>query len=122
MPTNFTASGEPNRSGPKGRVLILPILGTASYLLLTALSRSNLRFNMPFRVDQRSPAVRAELREMVTAVKALVALMTAYLSWSMINVALGKSEGLGRTFVPLLSVATFGIVFIYISRLRKFKQ
>lgn len=122
IPTHFNAAGVPDRSGPKERILILPVVATGTYLLLTAITQSNMTLNVPFRVDQQSPRVRGQLREMLTAIKAVVAVMMAYVSFVTIGVALGKRAGLGGAFVPAVIAATSGVVLIYLFRLRRFKE
>jgi len=121
-PTHFNAAGTPNRWGTKDGTLLLPVIATGMFLLLTFVTRNVKQYNVPFPVNQQAPEVRAEMRQFLTAIKTVVMIMLAYIHGRSMAVATGRADGLGRSFLPLFLLATFGVVAIYMLRLRRYRS
>lgn len=120
-PAHFNASGVPDKWGAKHGTLVLPVIATGMFLLLTFVARNARQYNVPFPVDQQAPEVRAEMRQFITAVKTVVTMMFAYVHGRSIAVATGHADGLGRAFLPIFLAVTFGVIAIYLTRLRRFR-
>lgn len=121
FPTHFNAAGDLNGWSGKYGALAMPVIATGMYVFLTVVSRKARRFNVPSGVNQDAPEVRAELRQLLSAIKALVLVMFAYVHGGSMAVAMGRADGLGRAFLPAFLVVTFGVVAIYLVRLRRFR-
>ncbi len=90
IPRHFNAGGNPDRWGNKDGIWTLPIVGFALYCGLTVLSRFPAHFNVPFAVDRTSPEVLSLLRRPVIAIKTVMVLMFAYISWITVRAALDR--------------------------------
>lgn len=120
-PTHFNAAGEPDKWGTRDSLWLLPVIGAWEYLLLTVLSRANIRYNLPSGVAADDPGARAEARELITAVKAGTLLIVAYIHSRTVAAAGGSAAGLGIWFVPVSVVLLLGLVAIYAVRLRRYR-
>ena len=120
MPSHYNASGEPDKWGSKNGVWILPVVGANLYILLTALSRvaaaGKVRLNVPPDVDAKSPEVQAEARQLLTAIKMCVMATFAFITWSRVTT---PEQGLGRAFLPMMLIVPFGVMGVYLLRMRR---
>jgi uncharacterized membrane protein len=121
VPRHYGALGDPNAWGGKSGLWALPVVAVGLYLLLTAASRYQRLINLPVRVDRDLPAVRKLLLTMAIWMKATIMLMFAYISWAGINTALGRTQGLGRMFLPLFLAATFAPVIFFTRKLQRYR-
>jgi hypothetical protein len=111
VPTHFGVSGPPNSYGPKGGIWMLPIVGFLLYCFLTLVSRIPLGFNYPF---DSTAELRTRLQpltlELVGWLKAEVVWTFAWLTWTVLQISLGRSSGLS----PAFPVVTLGAVVLTI--------
>lgn len=122
-PTHFNAQGQPDKWGRKHGTLVLPAIASGVFLLLTAVSRLNPRFyNTPFPVDRDNPAVHAELRQMIVALKAVVMGMMAYIHHRAASVALGEASGLGGAFLVVVMFSIWPVLGYYLWRLNRHRR
>ena len=121
IPRHFNAAGDPNRWGAKAGIWTLPIIAAVMYTALTILSGFPQRFNVPFQIDRGDPEVLGLLRRMMMVIRLEMLLMFAYISWTTLQTALGRSTGLGRAFLPLVTIAAFAPVAYYLARLRRYR-
>jgi uncharacterized membrane protein len=121
IPTHFGASGLANGWGDKSSLWAL--VGVACFLYAML---SLVRFlppsamNMPVAQEQRAAALPMTL-EMIEWVKAETICMFAYIVWTAVGVAQGRSLGLGAWFLPLTLVVIFGTIAFYMVRMRRLK-
>jgi hypothetical protein len=74
IPTHFDISGTPNAWGPPSTLWLLPIVGTALYVLITLIAHFPATFNYPVRVTPLSlPRIQDETKNMVSWIKAEIA-------------------------------------------------
>lgn len=122
VPTNFDFSGKPTTWGNKSTVWLLPVLGVVFFLALSVVT-----FLLPYG---RYPAKSSEGKQrqialtgiLVTAVKAELVLIFAYIEWRIIQVANSVATGLGETFVPFiigLSIVTLALYLVPLMMFRK---
>jgi hypothetical protein len=52
----------------------------------------------------------------------MLLLVFVYIEWAIVNMALGRSAGLGKLFLPISLVAIFLPLGIYLQRLRGHQQ
>lgn len=111
VPTHFGASGQPDGWGPKAMLLLLPAISAVMYAVLTVAARYPHTFN--YLVPITAENAEAQYRNAVTMLRAMKAEMTCllgYLTWQSVQVALGRSAGLGDWFLPVTLVVVFGTV------------
>lgn len=122
VPRHFGASGLPNRWGSKSGLWILPITSAIVYIGVTAASRYQTLINIPFSIERNSPEVRRLLLSMSIVLKAVMLLVFAYSAWANVNTALGRSEGLGRQFLPVSLALIWIPLIFYLLRLRHYRR
>ena len=109
IPTHFDANGNPDDWGGKGTIILLPIINAVSFLFLTlfcfwfAIVDDPRRFiNLPSgrKATEALTEVQAEnLRVFVNRSLFILKILTlgllTYLTWQMVEVALGKASDIG---------------------------
>ena len=123
IPTHFSFDGEVDRWGGRVEILVYPAIAAAVYLLLSGI---NLAFaaakdpksmiNLPEKEKAALSLSSAErLREIMLrslmALKTIVLGMVAYLLFSTVETALGKSNNLPGNWIFLFVAALLGVVF-----------
>ena len=111
IPTHFGISGRPDAWGGTDTLLIFPAVAGGLYVMFTIINRFPHTFNYPWPITERNAETQYLLaRTMLTAVKAEVVWLMAYLQWITVGVALGRTEGLGGglvlVFLPVLAATT----------------
>lgn len=115
IPIHFNASGQPDGYGSRISILGIPLLGTFLYAMLTWMNKFPHTFNYPVDITPENAAhqYRIALR-MTRTLKAIIIPTIAFLCCQTIWVALGKSDGLGKGFLPLFLIAIFGSMAYFI--------
>ena len=114
VPRHFNASGEADGWGGKGSLLILPAIGFVIYVSLTVLNRFPHIFNYPFALTEENVERQYRCaRLLISALKAQMVWLFAYIEWQTIQTALGKAEGLGPMFMPVLLIFSTGTIVVY---------
>ncbi|MBI2853450.1 MAG: DUF1648 domain-containing protein [Chloroflexi bacterium] len=110
IPSHFNLGGLPDQWGGKAGIYTFPVVGTAVYLMVTAITVAfsiakdpKSLMNLPRKAkDAITPAQAEELRTFVTrsmmVLKCLVLGMSAYGTYGTIQVATGKAASLGTEF------------------------
>lgn len=122
IPTHFDLSGQPDDWGGKRSLVIVQVVVTALYLLLSYVSRYPHQFNYPWRISgQNAAAQYRNARQMLVMVKTEMVWFFLYLLWASIQVAFGKAQGLGGLFILILMALIIGTLAFYIFRGYKLK-
>ncbi len=115
IPHHFGFSGEPDAWGGKWVLVFLPAVAFVMYIGLTVLSRIPHRFNYWWAINEQNAAKQYRVAvSMVGWLKAEVVWMFAFITWTTIRVAMGKSEGLGAAFLPVVLGVVFGTVAVHL--------
>jgi uncharacterized membrane protein YidH (DUF202 family) len=122
VPTHFGASGFPNGWGDKSGLWVLPLTSVIVYIGLTLASRYQRFINIPFRIERNTPEVRRLLLSMSIVLKTVLLLVFAYIAWANVNTALGRSEGLGRYFLPVSLALISTPLALYLLRLWHYRK
>lgn len=118
IPTHFGAAGQADGWGNKNSIFQLPVIAVFLYLLLTIINQFPHIFNYPWKITEENARIQYQIaRTSNTIIKTEILLVFTYLQWSTVQVALGKSSGLGILFLPLFLLIVFGTLaaFIYVS-------
>ncbi|MBO8170249.1 MAG: DUF1648 domain-containing protein [Thermoanaerobacteraceae bacterium] len=117
VPTHYGVSGKADAWGSKGSLLFLPVVVIFLYTLLTIVSRFPHIFNYPWAITEENAKGQYQLaRTFLMGIKAEIVWSFAYVQWMDIKVAMGKAEGLGIAYLPILLLMIFGMIGIYIYR------
>jgi uncharacterized membrane protein len=114
IPTHFGFDGAPDAWGSKMTLLLMPILATVIFAILTVLSRFPHTYNYPWRLTEQNAERQYRLaRMLLTAVKMEVIYLFAYIEYGTIRTALGNADGLGSLVPSFILIALFGTVAFY---------
>ncbi|WP_431808668.1 DUF1648 domain-containing protein [Lysinibacillus sphaericus] len=107
IPAHFNAKGEVDRWGSKIEVLILPGIGIFMWIFLGLLEKAPHMHNYPARLNERNvEAFYLNSRRLCNEVKNFCVILFAIISCEIVLVALGKIEGLGWWFLPVVLIGT----------------
>lgn len=122
IPTHFGAAGTPDGWGGKGSLAFLAVGALLMYMLLTVVSRFPYTFNYPWKITEGNAQVQYQnARYLLAFLKTEVIGSFVYIQLGTIRVALGKAEGLGRTFLPVFLVLIFGTIGVYFYKSWKYR-
>jgi uncharacterized membrane protein len=115
VPTHFDISGTPNAWGSPQTLLLLPIVGTGVYLLITILASIPAAFHYSFRVEQENLAVVQDMtRTMISWIKVEMVCLFAYLQWSILQAVRDGHGLISPLMVPAFLIVVFATVGWYL--------
>jgi uncharacterized membrane protein len=115
IPTHFNGAGIPDGFGSRNSIWILPATGIFMYLLLTVVSAFPQIYNFPVKITQENALVQYRLAtRFIRILKTVILVLFLFLCYQTINTALGKSLGLGKAFLPVFMILTFGSIIFYL--------
>lgn len=117
IPTHFDISGNPNGWGSPNTLLLIPIVATGIYLLITLLaSIPTTKFNLPVRVTTANLSfIQEQTRNMVSWIKAEMICLFTYIQASIIHAARSSEFRLSPLMIPVFLVVVFGTVGWYLA-------
>ena len=115
FPTHFGFDGKPNGWGGKATLLWLPLVGLATYILLTILVRFPQHFNYAVRITEANAARQYQIAcSMLAWLKTEMVWIYAYLEWQIMTLAIAENPTLGIWFLPVSLILVFGTVGFWI--------
>ena len=118
VPIHYGVTGIPNSYAEKWTVAILPIIGTAVYILLSFLRRAPHQFNYPKPVTAENAARLYKSGIMLIAfLKTTVVWLFTYLEWMTVKIAMREASGLPTSFLPVFVVFMLAIVVYYSAKI-----
>jgi len=120
LPSHFGLDGMPNHYASRDMVLLVAGFSIGMYFLLLVAQRYPHRMNLPRRVgDPDRPRMEALGVEMIGWLRLELAWTFAYILWSVVQVGIHNSEGLGAGFIYISLGAVFGTIVWFYVRMRK---
>ena len=115
IPTHFNAAGQANAYGSKDTLFTLPAITVVLYVLLTVVGFFPYIFNFPWRITEQNAEAQYRLAHTMLAwLKVELVALLGFIHWSLLQAALGQSEGLSIWFLPVGLVVVFGTIGVYI--------
>jgi len=109
IPIHFNAAGQANGFGGKATILILPLIATVLYIVLTIINKFPQIFNYPTNItEENALAQYTNATRMIRYLKLIIVLIFGLVAFKTIQNANGQTDGLGIWFLPL----TLGLIFI----------
>ena len=106
VPIHFNTQGMPDDYGEKSTLLLLPIIGTFAYVLLTILNKFPHIFNFPNEItEENAPKMYKIATTMMRLIKLTTTGILTIIIYLAIQTALGNAEGLGSNFIIISSIA-----------------
>lgn len=123
IPTHFNASGQPDGHGNKLTILILPIIGTLLYFVLTKLNLHPHTFNYINSITEENAEKQyAFATRMLRVLKIALLIIFSLIILFTYLTSIGVSNGLGVWFLPFtLSIILIPVIF-YIIKLSQIKN
>lgn len=122
IPSHFNAAGEPDDTGSKKFIFILPVIGSFIFFLLTVLQNYPHAFNYPVKLTAKNANTQYTIAiRMIRHLKLIILVVFGLITLFTLMTALGESEGLGIWFLPLFLIAVFGPITYYIVKAFKNK-
>ncbi len=117
VPIHFNASGEADRWGSKGLLIVLPIINVILYAGFAILSKYPHVYNYVREITEEN-AHRQYLnaRMLMSWIKLETVALFGYVEWGMIQAASGNEDGLGLWFVPVVIILVLSTVLFYAVR------
>ncbi len=115
IPVHFNASGQPDGYGTRSTLWILPLTGAFMYLIMTILGAFPNIYNYPVEITPENavPQYRLATR-LIRILKTVILVIFSFISYQTIRTATGAAAGLGKAFLPVFLLLTFGVIIIYI--------
>jgi len=101
---------------PRIVLAIMMALGSATYVLLSLSGRFQKLMNIEV------PYARQQLLSMTIVLKAVVMLLLAYLSWTLVAVVTGHGRGLRPGYLALFVAAVPVPLILYTVKLRRYRR
>lgn len=115
IPVHFNAAGLPDGYGSRSTIWLLPIIGTVMYVLMTVLSFFPQIYNFPVKITPDNVIVQYRLATRLMRILKTVILMTfSFILYQTIKTVKGDAAGLGKSFLPIFLIITFGVIVFYI--------
>ncbi|MBP6432098.1 MAG: DUF1648 domain-containing protein [Ferruginibacter sp.] len=120
IPIHYNAEGRPDDYGTKATIFILPAIATIIYYGLTQLNKYPHIFNYPTTITAENAVIHyTAATKMIRALKLIVVAMFLYINIAACLTALGKVNGLGWWFLPIMLIALFSVIVWYFWKVRK---
>ncbi len=110
IPTHFDLNGQADGFGSRGMIWILPAIGVLTYIGLFFLNKYPHVFNYPQKVTpENAERLYRIATKMTRILNTLIVCFSAYITYSIIQTALGNQEGLGVGYAITFVVLIMGI-------------
>lgn len=122
VPAHFNFKGEVDRYGSKYELIILPVIGLFTMLLLLTFEKHPEMHNYPKRFNESNAAqFYLHSRKMLNQLKNITLILVAILPFESVSMALGWTEGMGWWFVSIPLIAMVISITVGVIRQRKIK-
>ncbi len=118
IPSHFNASGVANAWSGKNTVLFVPIVCFAVYLLITVVSFFPYIWNVPAEITSENHVlVIRNTRSLICYMKLIMVSTFSYIS-----ICTAISKPLGKIFLPLVVIITFGLIVVFLVKIKKYSK
>ncbi|MEN0664937.1 DUF1648 domain-containing protein [Caldifermentibacillus hisashii] len=122
VPAHFNLAGEVDRWGSKWELIILPIIGGITLIIMQFLEKHPEVHNYPSRLNEsNAPQFYLLSRKMLNQVKNMCSLIFTAIILESVTIALKWGKGFGVWFLPVLIIAAFIPLIIGLIQQRKIK-
>lgn len=108
VPAHFDGAGVVDRYGSKVELLILPLVGLFTWIVLEVLERKPHIHNYPARLNESNvEAFYRSSRKLLNIVKNTCLIIFAFISIQTVRIGQGEITSLGAWFLPIILVMIF---------------
>lgn len=117
VPIHFGITGVADRWGSKQHLILLPLIALGIYIVLTiALRLGNPGNSLIAITPENAERQKVLMTRMIAWIQAETLWLFTLVEWQSIRVAMGRANGLGGQFLPIVLVVIFGTIGYYIWR------
>lgn len=117
IPMHYNASGEVDRWGGKGGLLVFLAIGIILWIPLSILERYPHVHNYTHLTEENVERLYKNSILLLNVIKNEVIILFAYFAWRMIQDAFGNTySALGKWELPLVLIIIFGTIAIFVIR------
>lgn len=114
IPVHFNGAGEPDGYGGKSSLWLLPATGLFIWLLLTVIEAFPQVYNFPVKITPENIVTQYRMAtRLIRILKAVILIIFSFISFQTMKTATGGASGLGKAFLPVFLLITFGLIIIY---------
>jgi uncharacterized membrane protein len=118
IPTHFNISGVPDGFGSKFSLWLLPLMGFVMYIGFTILESFPNIYNYPVKITAENMMQQYQIAtRLMRILKTVILMIFSYLTYKTIDTALGKTIGLGKAFLPVSLLLTFGVIVFFLANM-----
>ena len=115
IPRHFGITGEVDAYSGKGLIWILPLIGILMYVGMFWLNKYPHIFNYPQEITKENAERQYKMAtRMIRVLNAIITCVFAYITYTIIQTALGNQEGLGSLFTPVFLILVFGTLVYFL--------
>lgn len=115
VPVHFNMAGEPDGYGSRFILLSMPAISLFMYITLSIVARFPHTFNFAWPITMENAEKQYRLAvDMLVWLKMELTVLFCFITWIMIQSAMGGSSGLGIWFLPVFIGAILGTTAIYL--------
>jgi uncharacterized membrane protein len=119
IPSHFNVRGEVDDYASKYIILLLPVIGGATWGLIAFFGNKPNLYNYPVKITAQNKEVQYKLaRRLLTLMNASTAIMFLYIQWTIIQAALESKIGISIYIVFLLGgwILFITLVYFYLAK------
>lgn len=114
IPIHFNIHGKPDGFGSREFIWLLPVIGAALYAGMSFLERRPHKLNFQGKITEENAEDQYRLASrMIRIFKTIGVCNFAFINFIIINISLGKAEGLGPFFLPVFLIITLVPIIWY---------
>ena len=118
IPIHYGADGKADGYGSILTIFLLPAIGTLLFAGLTMLNKYPHLFNYPHEItEENKERSYRSAQKMISALKLLITLIFAYITFVTIRKSDSDTASLGTLFLPLTCFMIFGLIAYYVARM-----
>ncbi|AXI99559.1 Protein of unknown function (DUF1648) [Cyclonatronum proteinivorum] len=115
VPQHFNLSGEVTATGSRYLLLILPLFGSLTFIMLYFLNKAPHTFNYTVTItEENAEHEYRKATRMIRWINLICALIFGFVSFSVISTGLGFTTGLNSFVMYFLMVSLFGVIGYYL--------
>ncbi len=115
IPIHFGANGKADGYSGKGMIWFLPVVGMLIYMLMFWINKYPHTFNYPQKItEENAPKQYRIVTRVIRISNAITCCFFAYLTYSIIQVALGNQHGLGTYSMIVFLIVLFVPIIYYL--------
>jgi uncharacterized membrane protein len=115
IPIHFNAAGAPDGYGSNSSLWFLPVTALFMYLLMSVVQFFPQIYNYPVEITPENAPVQYRIAtRLIRILKTVILVIFSFISFQTIKTATVGAAGLGKAFLPVFLLITFGVIIYYI--------